>query len=306
LFEVLKQLLNRPLSFRQLSKDIGGTVDSMTTQDANTTTNTIPAPRYWNPEEKAWVSARRPAPNPGEKPPQPAPRPVWSLTVKAVEDVTPGVRRIHFGSEMLAYFTHEPGSDFTLYIPRPDGETARRHYTARAFDPASKLLDIDFVMHGYGPAVLWAASARPGDRLDVSGPVVRHDIDLSADWHLFAGDESAIPAVFGVVESLPAAAKAMAYLEVQGPQERQPLLAEAEVDWLFRGDTPGDQSRLIQDAVTANPLPPGRGHVFLAGETGRMRELRKALVASGLEREQIFAMGYWRPGRFGGDETIRD
>jgi hypothetical protein len=37
-----------------------------------------------------------------------------------------------------------------------------------------------------------------------------------------------------------------------------------------------------------------------------MRELRQALMASGVAKEQIFAMGYWRPGRFGGDETIRD
>jgi NADPH-dependent ferric siderophore reductase len=37
-----------------------------------------------------------------------------------------------------------------------------------------------------------------------------------------------------------------------------------------------------------------------------MRELRKILLDRGLDREQIFAMGYWRPGRFGGDETIRD
>jgi NADPH-dependent ferric siderophore reductase len=75
---------------------------------------------------------------------------------------------------------------------------------------------------------------------------------------------------------------------------------------LFRGETPGEESSLLQAAITANPLPEGRGHVFLAGETARMRELRKALLDNGLERDHIFAMGYWRPGRFGGDETIRD
>jgi NADPH-dependent ferric siderophore reductase len=233
---------------------------------------------------------------------------VWTLTVEAVQDITPEMRRVRFSGDALASFVHAPGSDFTLYIPAGNGETARRHYTARAFDPASKLLDIDFVMHGDGPAVVWAASARPGMKLDVSGPIVRYDIDLDADWHLFAGDESAIPAIFGMLESLPVSASALAYLEVKEPDERQQLIAQASVslNWLFRGEVPGDQSRLIQDAVMADSFPQGRGDVFLAGETGRMRELRKTLLDRGLDREQIFAMGYWRPGRFGGDETIRD
>jgi NADPH-dependent ferric siderophore reductase len=226
-----------------------------------------------------------------------------------VEDVTPEMRRVRFSGEVLPYFTHTPGADLTIYLPAADGaEPSRRHYTVRAVDHERGLLDIDFVMHGSGPAVRWAAAAKTGDKVEVSGPIVRQDLDLSADWQLFAGDEAAIPAIFGYLESLPAATNALAYIEVKGPEERQQLRSEAKVAlvWLFRGDVPGNESKLIQHAVMSEPLPPGNGRVFLAGETGRMRELRQALMASGVAKEQIFAMGYWRPGRFGGDETIRD
>jgi NADPH-dependent ferric siderophore reductase len=142
----------------------------------------------------------------------------------------------------------------------------------------------------------------------LSGPVTRHQLAAEADWYLFAGDETALPAIYGMAESLPAGARAMVYLEVSGPQEQQPLASEAgvELTWLYRGATPGEESDLLRRAIAGQQLPKGRGDVFIAGETGRMRELRKDLLGRGLEREQIFAMGYWRPGRFGGDETIRD
>lgn len=278
----------------------------MIEQNAELAESKIPLPRFWNPETRAWQSVRSPAANPGE-PPQRAPRPPWTLKVESVRDVTPEMRRVRFSGMNLGDYRHVAAADFTISIPT-EGEPARRHYTVRAVDAAAGLLDIDFVMHGHGPAVTWAASVQPGASIEVTGPVTRFEIDPAADWYLCAGDESSIPAVFGLIESLPAKASAFAFLEVKGPEGVQALNAAADVElnWLFRGETPGAESRLIQDAILAEQLPQGRGQVFLAGETGRMRELRRALIDNGLDGEQIFAMGYWRPGRLGGDETIRD
>ena len=36
------------------------------------------------------------------------------------------------------------------------------HEAARRQDPASGTVDIDFVLHGDGPAAAWAAAAEPG------------------------------------------------------------------------------------------------------------------------------------------------
>jgi NADPH-dependent ferric siderophore reductase len=241
----------------------------------------------------------------------PAGRPArrqWPLTVTDVIDLTPHMRRIEFTGDELEAFEYKPGQDVVVYFPTEENPNRRRHYTVSRFDPDRKRLCIDFLRHGDGPGALFAEEARPGMEVMLSGPVTRHEIDPDADWYLFAGDETALPAIASLVETLPSTARALAYIEVSGPQERQPLSSQAalESEWLYRGQTPGQESDLLHRAIAGRDLPPGRGDVFLAGETGRMRELRKSLLERGLGKDQIFAMGYWRPGRFGGDETIRD
>lgn len=279
---------------------------------AEDTESALVVPRYWDPIEQTWMPARRvPASSdPGSPlpPPRPPQRPIWPLTVAGVTEVTPDVRRISLRGDGLDCFRHEPGADLVVYFPSEAGAPMRRHYTARRFDPVTRILDVDVVMHGNGPGIQWAASVQAGDRLDVSGPLVRRELDRTADWHLLAGDETAIPAILGLVEALPAGATALVFLEISGPAEQQPLFAQATVElrWVFRGNLPGHESRELADAIAAEPLPPGRGDAFLAGETGHMRDLRKALLDRGFEREGVFAMGYWRPGRVGGDETIKD
>jgi NADPH-dependent ferric siderophore reductase len=48
------------------------------------------------------------------------------------------------------------------------------------------------------------------------------------------------------------------------------------------------------------------GHAYTLGETGLVRTLRQGLVARGLAKSQIFAEGYWRPGRVGGHDHVDD
>ena len=49
-----------------------------------------------------------------------------------------------------------------------------RTYTPRSYDPATKALEIQFLLHGEGPASEWAVRAKPGDKLAVAGPGGRH------------------------------------------------------------------------------------------------------------------------------------
>lgn len=78
-------------------------------------------------------------------------------------------------------------------LPREQWPVTRT-YTVRAWDPASAELTIDFVHHGdKGVAGPWAAAARPGEDLFFNGPGGAYAPSPEADWHLFAGDESALP-----------------------------------------------------------------------------------------------------------------
>jgi len=233
----------------------------------------------------------------------------WSLRVVRASDVTPHMRRVQLTGDALDEFTPRPGQELVLHLRQGEGEPARRHYTIRRFDPMTKLIDVDFVLHGHAtPGVSWARAARPGDQVLVNGPRGRIAIAPDADWHLFTGDETALPAIFALAEALPASARAFIFLEIGGNDDKQNLEAKARValEWLPRGSTPPGPNSIVADAVAAFQFPAGKGHAYILGETSNVRAQRHALLARGMTREQIYAEGYWRPGRIGGHDHIRD
>jgi NADPH-dependent ferric siderophore reductase len=229
--------------------------------------------------------------------------------------------RVVLGGEGLAGF---PAGEFTdhyvkLLFPPPgapyaapfDVEQLRvelppeqwpvtRTYTVRSWDTDRGELTIDFVYHGdEGLAGPWAASAAPGDRIQFFGPGGGYTPSPAADWHLLAGDESALPAIGAALTRLPAGVPALVFVEVEGPEEQQSDLvlgAGVTVVWVHRGA--GDPGEALVDAVTAIELPAGTGHVFVHGEAGLVRELRLHLRAQrGLAPEFTSISGYWRAGR---------
>ena len=58
-----------------------------------------------------------------------------------------------------------------------------------------------------------------GDLIQFFGPGGAYAPSPDADWHLLAGDESALPAIAAALERLPTAARALAFVEVTGPGE---------------------------------------------------------------------------------------
>ena len=142
------------------------------------------------------------------------------------------------------------------------------------------------------------AAARPGDRLCLLGPGGGYSPAPDADWHLLAGDESALPAIAAAVEQLPPGRAAHVFVEVSGAEEEQKLDAHSDVSvhWLHRGDRP--VGSLLVPAVRALGLPGGTVHAFVHGEAGFVRDLRRLLrVEYGLPKEQLSVSGYWRLGR---------
>lgn len=220
------------------------------------------------------------------------------LQVVESRPLTPRMQRLVLTAPELAGLEHRPGQDIMLMVATEGNRPVRRRYTIRALDHGQLLLTLDVVRHAGGPGERWVAAARPGERIEGIGP--RGKIFLAeADWHLFAGDESALPAFFAMTGALPAGSRAIVILEVPGPADEQELTTAAAVDltWLHRlGRPAGDPSALVA-AVTGTALPAGDGHAYLAGESRVVLALREALAARGLAPEQISPKAYWGLGK---------
>ena len=231
----------------------------------------------------------------------------WTLTVVSAADVTPRMRRVRLTADNLDEFRPRAGQEIVLQIPQDGPEPARRHYTIRTFDPQTHMIDVDFVLHGdHTPGVRWALDAKPGQAIDIRGPRGRIGLAPNADWHLFSGDETALPAIYGLLEALGAGAPAYVFLEIGDDSDKQPLASRADVHmtWLPRQGAHPGPSRILLDAIERFALPKGRGHAIVIGETSNVRAQRQHLLAQGLAKDQIYAEGYWRPGRIGGHDHV--
>src|SRR5271170_5310023 len=181
----------------------------------------------------------------------------------------------------------------------PDRWPVTRTYTLRRADVERQQLAIDFVVHGdEGIAAPWAARAEPGDVLTMSGAGGAYRPDPGCDWHLLAGDESALPAICSALEALPGDARGIAYLETCDPGEYLDATPPSgiEVVWLHRPE-PGGQPQLIADALLAGPWLSGRADVFAHGERESMKAIRSALKARMGDGDQLSLSGYWAAGR---------
>jgi NADPH-dependent ferric siderophore reductase len=180
----------------------------------------------------------------------------------------------------------------------PEQWPQQRTYTVRAWDPQAHELTLDFVVHGTeGVAGPWARSAAVGDEVLFLGPGGGYAPDPAADWHLLAGDESALPAIAAALERMASTATGYALIEVHDEHDEQHLTAPdgVQVRWVHRGDQPRGV-RLVE-AVTALEFLPGRVHAFVHGEAGFVRDLRRLLrVERGLPQSQLSISGYWRLG----------
>ena len=221
------------------------------------------------------------------------------LEVVASAPLGPDMQRLVLTAPELAGLQYQPGQDMMLMVAVDGDRPVRRRYTIRALDHARRLLTLDVVRHAGGPGERWVAAVRPGDRIEGIGPRGKIFLAEEADWHLFIGDDSALPAYLAMAGALPAGARALVILEVPGPGSEQDLTtaADAEVTWLHRNGGPAGDPAALVAAAAAVTLPPGRGHAYLAGEATVVLRLRETLAARGLAPEQISPKAYWGRGR---------
>ncbi len=218
--------------------------------------------------------------------------------MQSAQQLTPHLVRVVAGGPGISAFADNGTTDKYVKIRFPEHDVTRT-YTVREFDPQAGTLTIDFVVHGdEGIAGPWAARTKPGDPLTCVGPGGAYTPDPAADWHLFAGDASALPAIGAALEALPTDARGAAYLLVEDITERLDLQAPAgvELNWLFHSPS-GSDPTLLADAVAAAPWPAGRVQVFAHGERESMKALRAVLKGRDVAREDLSLSGYWAFGR---------
>ncbi|WP_285728050.1 siderophore-interacting protein [Psychromicrobium xiongbiense] len=248
-------------------------------------------------------------------------RPELTLEVLRTQTLSPHLVRLVLGGPGFAAFVPNAFTDSYVKIlfPAPgvdypkgmDLLTARevlpreqwpvtRTYTVRRVDLEARELSIDFVVHGdEGLAGPWAAHAQPGDLVQATGPGGAYSPDTSADWHLFAGDESALPAIAAALEALPEDAQGLAFLETDDAAGQIELShpTGVRVQWLHREGSPAT-SRVLARAVSEAQWPEGRVHAFVHGERESVKALRDVLFsARGLQRSEVSISGYWAYGR---------
>jgi NADPH-dependent ferric siderophore reductase len=232
--------------------------------------------------------------------------------VAATSQVSPHMQRIELTAAELDGFRYLPGQDVMLLVAAEGRRPVRRRYTIRQLDHERQRLTIDVVLHGDGPGEQWVRSARPGDRIEGIGPRGKIFPSPEAEWHLFMGDEAAMPAILIMTESLPPDAEATVVIEVPEAADEQDVAASARtrVSWLHRlGRPAGDRSvsPLVAEAAEVELLP-GRGHAYLLGEASIVLALRERLAARGLPPDQMSPKAYWGRGRAnaGHGEPARD
>jgi NADPH-dependent ferric siderophore reductase len=245
-------------------------------------------------------------------------------SVSAVEVVHPHLRRITFAGGDLATFT-PLGPDTFLYVllPPPGRDTLTidqsftweqhgrmpeeerpvgAYYTLRRWRPEAAELQMLFVLHDpAGPASEWAARAEPGDPVALWGPRESWAPPAGTDWYLLVADDTGLPAVARILETLPDGPPVHVVAEVADAAEHQDLpdRPNTEVHWIHRdGRAPGTVAERTEAAVRALDLPPGDGYVWGGGESRSLTAVRRYVRREvGLPRERVSLVAYWRHAR---------
>ncbi|AOT59008.1 siderophore-interacting protein [Streptomyces rubrolavendulae] len=223
--------------------------------------------------------------------------------------------------QSLSLFLPHPGQHEPVLPPVVDGDlygalgawrampddvrAVMRSYTVRAqrrtADGGTEV-DIDFAVHeDGGPACRWALRAAAGDRVAVLGPAVADNTGVrfrppeDADEVLMWADETALPAASAILEWLPAGTRARVWLEVPHAGDRiEPrTAADAAVTWLVRGEGAPPAVEAVRAAELSGSAP----YVWLAGEAGAVKALRRHFVNERrVDRRRVTFVGYWREG----------
>lgn len=249
-------------------------------------------------------------------------------TVTAVSDVAPWLRRLTLHVPGLqGYAVLGPDEYVGLVMPRPGTELpdlssvtgpnprpvigampeeARpdvRWYTVRVWRADSCELVVEVVLHpagevDEGPGATWVRNARVGDPVAVQTGSASYPARTGDEVRLVAGDETAYPAIAGVLEAARSSGTELhVFLEVArgGVLPTLPEPHRGSVTVVVRGERrPGEA---LLEAVRTADLPV-LDHGWVSGEQELAARVRRHLVDDrGLARTSVYFCAYWILGR---------
>jgi NADPH-dependent ferric siderophore reductase len=258
-------------------------------------------------------------------------------TVAAVDDLSPHLRRVTFVAPRIAdAVTAGPDQRIKVLLSPPDGGELRlpagddwyaewraqpaderfimRTYTVRALRPEVSELDIEFVLHGVnGPASAWVSEATVGAEIGLILPFAVDTTSIKGllmsgvDYvppatsmsRVLVADETALPALAGILEQLPAEVRATVFVEVPDIRDIRPLPSpgRADVTWLAHSGGPADDPNSLPEALKSATLPFDVDYAWVAGESAMIKQIRRHLVNTvGLPKSAISFQGYWKRG----------
>ena len=234
---------------------------------------------------------------------------IRNLTVKKVNLISSNMKRITFSGEDLFDFPENyesgyvkirlPKSEKLLNTDSTKKSFETRSYTIRSFRPGDLELDIDFLLHGdSGPASKWANSAQTGEIISFAGPGPVKLASESADWYLFVGDMTALPAISVNLERLPEDARGLAILEINSMEDKLKLEKpeNLKIQWILNSDPTKGCTKLI-DSFKNTKWEGNNPFVWVAGEFDLMRCAKKILKnEKKLPNDSIYFSSYWKIG----------
>lgn len=219
------------------------------------------------------------------------PRPA---VVKSVEDLNPKYRRIVLTGEGLSDFNSVSPSDHIKLMIEVDGEPIRRDYTPRTW--AEGDLTLEFALHADGPLTTWARNAAPGSTVTVLGPRGSVVVKPVFDAVVLVGDDTFLPTAGRALSEFSDQLPMTVIVEVDSAAEEIALPSgdNITVIWAHRGDRlPGEA---LVEALAGAELPEGEVLYYAGGEATAMRDVRRALLARGVNRENLKLSGHWKRG----------
>ena len=220
------------------------------------------------------------------------PRPA---TVKSIEDLTPGYRRmVVTGEEFHDFQSLSPADHIKVQIEL-DGEKVRRDYTPRDFVDGD--LTLEFALHADGPVTNWARNAEVGSTFTVLGPRGSKVVKPVFDAYVIIGDDTMLPTAGRAMEMVDPEAAVVAVIEIETEADKieLPTSATRTVIWAERnGRTPGEA---LTEALAAMDWPTGEVYVHAGGEATAMRDVRRhVLNERGVEKDCLGISGHWKRG----------
>lgn len=237
-----------------------------------------------------------------------------TLTIQRKETLSPHMLRVILtgdDEELDGFPEGQESANFKLVLPKAgqseipgppwndEDKPIIRTYTLRNYDAATREVSVDFVIFGEpGPGAQWASEAKVGDPVGFAGPGPAKLPDEDADWYLIGGDMSALPAASAILERLPKDAKGYAIFKVLSEEDMQELTMPAgmDVQWVIDPD-PTTLAQSLIDAIDAAPWLDGSPAVWIAGEGGAMRTLRRIMKKErDVDRRRLYVSAYWEIG----------